>query len=109
LPVSRHAPICPTFVAARKIERGAEPSSVAAGASSLSDVAGRLVDDALCLPRKTYEKETFAAIDFRASLPVTSPKSLLCFGDSNRPRITVTVYSVARPGGRRQPLGPHHP
>jgi hypothetical protein len=26
LPVTRHAPICPTFVAARKTERGAAPS-----------------------------------------------------------------------------------
>lgn len=102
LPVTRRAPICPTFVAARKTERGAAPSpgpfrpsrgicarrtEVAAGASSLSYVTGRLVDDALCLPRKTYEKETFAAIDFRASLPVTSPKSPPCFCDSNRPGV----------------------
>ena len=56
----------------------------ATGASSLSYVTGRFVEGALSLPRKTYEKETF---DFRASLPVTSPKSLLRCRDSNCPRV----------------------
>ena len=72
----------------------ARRTEVAAGASSLSYVTGRLVDDALCLPRKTYKKETFAAIDFRASLPVTSPKSPPCFCEFEPPGRAAKPRSV---------------
>ena len=64
--------------------RAAGGGGKATGASSLSYVTGRFVKGALSLPRKTYEKETF---DFRASLPMTSPKALLRRRDSNRARV----------------------
>jgi hypothetical protein len=42
--------------------------------------------------KKAYEKETFAAIDFRTTLPMASPRLLLLCRDSNGLRVPRELF-----------------
>ena len=69
----------------------------ARGALLLGCATWRFVEDALGSPRKTSEETPFAA-NFQASLPMTSPRSLLRWGHSNHPCVPpVLLQFLARP------------
>jgi hypothetical protein len=59
---------------------------------SLSYGTGRFVECPLFLPKRTCGMETFATVDFRERLPMTSPKSLLRRRDSNRRRAPPNLF-----------------